>query len=420
MRLAKTVAQVHIADWKSDYDSDGGWPALETGAQATFTPLRTLGGVPTAVGTSGPPVQPSTSGTLPPLVFTSADSAYAGTVVSSPWAFVDGAHGRIGTDSTSTAPRPLPAATSCTWASHAPTPNAVARPGEAPLVGPPNYAREPWIQQPVAQRPVDARGPWSMADQFTACPPPAHGGLPLPVHSARHPLAYGQPHELPTIYSGHTFPPITRQAIVSHAVAPPVAYPRALSHQLTAPTSSHPLPAAAPPSDAYGSYAHPSVYPGNYVSPSVANIPCNVTTSRLQGPARVPILDMAGVATDSVSPLTSHINSKLINVALSGEFVELFELLDTKNDNSHELKSVIDSNGNVSFKSIRSRRCITSPYKWLEAWGLYEIILGRVFGYNITHEMISYRNSILGLFQRFKVAHVLNYDSRHRHRLAAY
>lgn len=119
------------------------------------------------------------------------------------------------------------------------------------------------------------------------------------------------------------------------------------------------------------------------------------------------------------SPLTAHINDRVVATALNGEFVDLHECLDSRVEASNVFGSTIDGNGNVIFKSVKPTKYITSVFKWLEAWGYYEMVLGRVLGFDVIHEMACYRTFILNLFQRFKVAHVLSYDYKHRHKLGA-
>ena len=120
------------------------------------------------------------------------------------------------------------------------------------------------------------------------------------------------------------------------------------------------------------------------------------------------------------SPLTAHINDRVVATALNGEFVELHECLDSRVEANNVFGSAIDGSGNVVFKSVKPKKYITSVLKWLEAWGYYEIVMGRAMGFGVIHEMACYRTFILNLFQRFKVAHVLSYDYKHRHKLGAY
>jgi len=117
-------------------------------------------------------------------------------------------------------------------------------------------------------------------------------------------------------------------------------------------------------------------------------------------------------------PLAGHVPEKIISSALNGECVELYELLDKHNENRNEMKSVFDADGYVFFKNVKQKKMITSAYKWLEAWCVYEVILSHAYGFDMMHEMASYRSLILNLFQRFKIPPVLSYDARHRHSLA--
>lgn len=122
---------------------------------------------------------------------------------------------------------------------------------------------------------------------------------------------------------------------------------------------------------------------------------------------------------DSVPHMAAHVPSKSVSSALNGEYVELSDLLDSVNEKNSELKSVVDSEGYMCIKNVKHKKAITSAYKWLEAWGIYEVLMSYQNGFSMFHEMASYRNFVLSLFQRFKAPHVLIYDARHRRKLAA-
>jgi len=44
----------------------------------------------------------------------------------------------------------------------------------------------------------------------------------------------------------------------------------------------------------------------------------------------------------------------------------------------------------------------------------------KAYGFNVLHEMASYKTFVLSLFQRFNAPHVFSYDARHHHKLAAF
>ena len=118
---------------------------------------------------------------------------------------------------------------------------------------------------------------------------------------------------------------------------------------------------------------------------------------------------------------TEHINTKTKLAALHGEFIDLTELLSSNIAYSdvNEFRTVVDSEGNLSVRSTRPRRAITSSFKWLEAWSLYELIVCSCHGFLIFNEMVTYRLFILNLFSKFKLPFVLSYDTRHRLMLGA-
>lgn len=136
-------------------------------------------------------------------------------------------------------------------------------------------------------------------------------------------------------------------------------------------------------------------------------------------PDRWPVVNnVANEHLYNVSRGTEHVSHRVSSAALNGEFVEMSELLNSCVD-VDELKSTVDNEGNISFKSVKTRKSVIGMYKWLEAWGIYELLLVRAYGFQIFAEMNIYRNFILGLFQKFKAPQVIMYDHKHRLRLAA-
>jgi hypothetical protein len=113
-----------------------------------------------------------------------------------------------------------------------------------------------------------------------------------------------------------------------------------------------------------------------------------------------------------------HVPPRVISHALSGEFMELEDLLNI-NIECDEVKSIVDESGNVQLRVQKSKKCITSAFKWLEAWGVYQIILCNSFGLGIFNESARYSAFMLDLFQKYKFGQVINYDVRHRGRLAS-
>ena len=65
-------------------------------------------------------------------------------------------------------------------------------------------------------------------------------------------------------------------------------------------------------------------------------------------------------------PGTEHVTSRVREGVISGEFVELVDLISSSiSDND----SFVDNNGVVNFKYQRSKKAISNSFKWLEAWG---------------------------------------------------
>ena len=105
-----------------------------------------------------------------------------------------------------------------------------------------------------------------------------------------------------------------------------------------------------------------------------------------------------------------HIGAKTAYSALSGEFAQLERFLDCDINEYQE----VDNHGDSFLKPLRPRRLITSLYKWMEAWGHYEVTLVSRYGLELYFELASYRSFILSLTEKYKVPFILTYDERHR------
>ena len=112
------------------------------------------------------------------------------------------------------------------------------------------------------------------------------------------------------------------------------------------------------------------------------------------------------------------LDQRSIDSALNGECISLEDFLQQGSFDVDELKPNIDTKGNRQVKSVRSRKCINSVLKWLEAWAPYEIVMCKSYGYNVYYEMARYRMFIMGISQKFRFQSVAAYDLRHRQRLA--
>ena len=106
-----------------------------------------------------------------------------------------------------------------------------------------------------------------------------------------------------------------------------------------------------------------------------------------------------------------HIDSRTALKALNGEFVQLDWFLDNDCGNDYEH---VDHNVDSMLRPLRPRRHITSMYKWMEAWGHYEVTLVSSYGLDMYFELASYRSFILSLTDKYKIPFILTYDERHR------
>jgi hypothetical protein len=113
---------------------------------------------------------------------------------------------------------------------------------------------------------------------------------------------------------------------------------------------------------------------------------------------------------------TEHVPTRSAESAVNGEFIDLIDFVNSSISVSEtdEFKTFIDECGNVNFKYQRNKKAITSAFRWLEAWGSYQLIVCRMYSYNVLHHMISYQIFILSLFAKYKLPYVITYDIRHR------
>jgi hypothetical protein len=113
-----------------------------------------------------------------------------------------------------------------------------------------------------------------------------------------------------------------------------------------------------------------------------------------------------------------HVSARTFTCALSGEFVNLEELVCSTID-CEEVKSIVDESGFVQIKTQKCKKAISSLYMWLEGWCCYLLILSNSYGQKFLNEMVRYQTFIIRLAQKFKLPQVLLYDFKHRQRLAA-
>ena len=136
----------------------------------------------------------------------------------------------------------------------------------------------------------------------------------------------------------------------------------------------------------------------------------NVTHSRPPPPLR----DCVGPYEQAIGlnpRVPMHIDSKTALKALNGEFIQLEWFLDNNSCNDYES---VDHGVDSMLRPLRPRKLITSLYKWMEAWGHYEVTLVSSYGLDMYYELASYRSFILSLTDKYKIPFILTYDERHR------
>ena len=84
-----------------------------------------------------------------------------------------------------------------------------------------------------------------------------------------------------------------------------------------------------------------------------------------------------------------------------------------------ELRTTVDEVGCLYFMPVRPRHNISTLFKWLEAWSVYELILV-AHSISVFNEMAAYRIFVISLFSKFRLPFVLTYDMQHRQLLGAY
>ena len=112
------------------------------------------------------------------------------------------------------------------------------------------------------------------------------------------------------------------------------------------------------------------------------------------------------------------VSEKVATAALSGEFVNMEDLLTQYSSCSNDFKTFTDSSGVVHMKPSRAKRSVSNVFRWLEAWSRYEKVLVKGYGLRILDVLVDYRMHIVGLAQQYNWSAVLMYDVRHRSKIA--
>lgn len=104
-----------------------------------------------------------------------------------------------------------------------------------------------------------------------------------------------------------------------------------------------------------------------------------------------------------------HVDPRHIQSAIQGEFVHLENFLDNTTNDYEEV-----GNYDANVRASRPRRCITNMFKWMEAWGHYEVVLVAHYGEELYFELAKYRSFLISLTRKYKVPFILTYDERNR------
>ena len=124
--------------------------------------------------------------------------------------------------------------------------------------------------------------------------------------------------------------------------------------------------------------------------------------------------------TRSITPGTEHLDIRVRNRALCGECIDLTDMLHSiVSVDNNEFKTMVDAAGRLSLRPSKVKKIISSSYKWLEAWAVYETLLCNHFGLQVYNEMVAYRVFIIDLFQQHRLPFVVTYDLKHRQLLGA-
>ena len=266
--------------------------------------------------------------------------------------------------------------------------------------------------------------------------PPSFGGHPIPS-----PLWRGQASYTPTtmgvgpqvsyvqnvVQAPNPQPPGVAPSFVSSAPTPglaastvfPASYQVAANVSMPASTVGFTVAGPSPPGP-ISSY-NTSFEPAQYWGGNAQALPSSLFRPEAPPQAATNNIHPGAQGAQSRQHLDiglEYLDQRSIDAALQGECVMLEDFLQSSNCDLDELKSNIDNMGNLQVRSVRTRKCISSVLKWLEAWVAYEMVLCKFFGYAVYYEMARYRAFIIGISQKYKFSSVAAYDLRHRQRLA--
>ena len=264
------------------------------------------------------------------------------------------------------------------------------------------YAAPPYGAHPLAPSPWN----WQQLTQ------PQHVVNPMTQHSQLGPY-------LPAQFRMNMAPPAVNPGV--NFVAPTSA-PFVPMQAGTSIAQAPPAPAVAPGANTAPSYVYGA--PQSQASNWGSSQPLPSSSSSAPRPD-LPPPGASNVIHPSISSSRhrpdiglEYLDQRTIDSAINGECVALEDFLQQGSLDCDELKSNIDTMGNLQVKAVRAKKGISSVLKWLEAWAPYELVLCKCYGYNVYYEMVRYRMFIIGISQKFRFQSVAAYDLRHRQRLA--
>ena len=113
-----------------------------------------------------------------------------------------------------------------------------------------------------------------------------------------------------------------------------------------------------------------------------------------------------------------RLSEKTARNALSGEFINLAEFLPMgESTTDTDLEPIVDNDaGNLTFRTIKSKRSIDTLSLWMTAWNNYEFLLVSA-DHSRYADMAKYRNFIQKCSQKFIWHAVYAYDCRFRSQL---
>ncbi len=114
------------------------------------------------------------------------------------------------------------------------------------------------------------------------------------------------------------------------------------------------------------------------------------------------------------------VSETVVKRALAGEFVNLEDYLENlhiSRDSASEMKTYLDTSGNLSYKPMKTKRKINDLLSWLEGFQNFERLLIVAHGPHLYDHLTTYKNRIIDLTRKFTWNACFTLDLRHRGRL---